>query len=122
MATEATGYAGNPDVQASNLDRLAAQSINLTHAVAGCSVCCPSRASLVTGQYPLTPGVFVNDVHLADDAQSIGKAFHSGVCTAYIVKSYVDGRKSAFCQEHSSNRTNIVITASRWIAQSAKDS
>ncbi len=100
---QATGYAGNPDVQTPNLDRFAAESLNLTHAVAGCSVCCPSRASLLTGQYPLTHGVFVNDVHLADDAQAIGKAFQSaGYDTAYIGKWHVDGRgRSAYIPPES---------------------
>ena len=35
---EATGYAGNPDVRTPHLDALAAQSVNFTTAVSGCSV------------------------------------------------------------------------------------
>ena len=59
-----TGYAGNAQVQTPHLDRFAAESVNATHAVSGCSVCSPARASLLTGQYPLTHGIFVNDVCL----------------------------------------------------------
>ncbi len=88
-----TGYAGNRQVRTPHLDSLAAQSINFTHAVAGIPVCCPARACLLTGQHALTHGVFVNDVHLADDAVSMAKLFKAtGYDTAYVGKWHVDGR------------------------------
>ena len=88
-----TGYAGNSQVKTPHLDSLAAQSINFTHAVAGIPVCCPARACLLTGQHALTHGVFVNDVHLADDAVSMAKLFKAvGYDTAYVGKWHVDGR------------------------------
>ncbi len=88
-----TGYAGNSQVETPHLDSLAAQSINFTHAVAGIPVCCPARACLLTGQHALTHGVFVNDVHLADDAVSMAKLFKAvGYDTAYVGKWHVDGR------------------------------
>lgn len=92
------GYAGNPDVKTPHIDQLASQSLNLTHAVAGISVCCPGRACLLTGQYPLTHGVFVNDVHLSNKAVSIAQAFASqGYDTGYIGKWHVDGQgRSAY--------------------------
>ena len=87
------GYAGNHQVKTPHLDSLAAQSINFTHAVAGIPVCCPARACLLTGQHALTHGVFVNDVHLADDAVSMAKLFSAvGYDTAYVGKWHVDGR------------------------------
>ncbi|MDE0143137.1 MAG: sulfatase [Caldilineaceae bacterium] len=88
-----TGYAGNKQVRTPHLDSLAAQSINFTHAVAGIPVCCPARASLLTGQHALTHGVFLNDVHLADDAVSMAKLYKAaGYDTAYVGKWHVDGR------------------------------
>ena len=88
-----TGFAGNRQVRTPHLDGLAAQSINFTHAVAGIPVCCPARASLLTGQHALTHGVFLNDVHLADDAVSMAKLFRAaGYDTAYVGKWHVDGR------------------------------
>ncbi len=88
-----TGYAGNRQVRTPHLDSLAAQSINFTHAVAGIPVCCPARACLLTGQHALTHGVFVNDVHLADDAVSMAKLYKAaGYDTAYVGKWHVDGR------------------------------
>ncbi len=89
---QATGYAGNPNVHTPNLDNLAEESINFTHAVSGCSVCCPYRASLLSGQRPLTHGVFVNDVPLNPCTQSIAKVFaRAGYSTGYIGKWHVDG-------------------------------
>ncbi len=90
---QATGYAGDPNVRTPNLDRLAAESVNAVNAVSGCPVCTPYRASLLTGQYPLTHGAFVNDVHLGEGAVSLAQAFaRGGYDTAYIGKWHVDGR------------------------------
>jgi arylsulfatase A-like enzyme len=89
---QAFGYTGNTCVQTPHIDRFASQSLNLTHAVSGCSVCCPARATLLTGQYPLTHGVFVNDVHLSDRATGIAQAFKgAGYDTGYVGKWHVDG-------------------------------
>jgi arylsulfatase A-like enzyme len=55
-------------------------------------VCCPYRACLLTGQYPLTHGVFVNDVPLRPNGTTIAEAFvGSGYDTAYIGKWHVEG-------------------------------
>ncbi|MAE62137.1 MAG: sulfatase [Planctomycetaceae bacterium] len=90
---QATGYAGDPNVETPHIDELARQSVNFTHAVAGCPVCSPARASLLTGQRPLTHGVFVNDVSLSADTVSMGHAFGgAGYDTAYIGKWHVGGR------------------------------
>jgi len=90
---QAFGYAGNPDVQTQAIDRLAGRSVNFTNAVSGCPVCSPYRASLITGQYPLTHGVFLNDVHLEHRVPSIADVFKlGGYSTAYIGKWHLDGR------------------------------
>jgi len=89
---QATGYSGNQNVKTPNLDILAAESINFTHALAGSPVCSPYRASLLTGQRPLTHGVFVNDVYLQPRSTTIAEEFSSsGYDTAYIGKWHIDG-------------------------------
>ena len=89
----ATGYAGDPNAKTPNLDMLAQESINLTNAVSGCPVCSPYRGSLMTGQYPLGHGVFLNDVQLNPDAVAIAKVYkQAGYETAYIGKWHLDGR------------------------------
>ena len=98
---QATGYAGNKDVRTPNLDRLAKQSVNFSNAVSGCSVCSPYRASLLTGQYWLTHGIFYNDKPLNPDAVTIGKVYRrAGYKTGYIGKWHIDGHgRSAFIPE-----------------------
>jgi arylsulfatase A-like enzyme len=89
---QATGYAGDPNVITPVMDRLAEESLNFTTAVSCAPVCSPYRGSLLTGQYPLTHGVFVNDVNLNHNAVTLADAYsQSGYDTAYIGKWHVDG-------------------------------
>src|SRR5262245_11777387 len=48
---------GNPYVRTPNLDRLAAEGVRFTRAYAACPVCSPTRASIMTGRYPVRTGV-----------------------------------------------------------------
>lgn len=97
---QASGYAGDPNLKGRtpHLDRLAAESTNFTHAVSCCPVCTPYRASLLTGQYPLRNGLFLNDVCLGTRATSLAQAFaRAGYDTAYIGKWHLDGHgRSAY--------------------------
>jgi arylsulfatase A-like enzyme len=95
---QATGYAGDPNVRTPVMDRLAKRSINFTTAVSAVPVCCPYRACLLTGQYPLSHGVFVNDVNLAHRSVTLADAFsQAGYDTAYIGKWHLDGHgRSSF--------------------------
>lgn len=43
---------GNTFLQTPNLDRLAREGMKFTQAYAACTVCSPTRASLLTGKYP----------------------------------------------------------------------
>ncbi|MDX1683457.1 MAG: sulfatase-like hydrolase/transferase, partial [Phycisphaeraceae bacterium] len=86
------GFAGNDQVITPHMDRLAAESRTFENAVSGCPVCTPYRGTLMTGQYPVRHGLFVNDVCLSDDATSIAEAFtDGGYQTAYIGKWHIDG-------------------------------
>jgi len=95
---QATGYAGDPNVLTPNIDRLAGESLNLRNAVSTCPLCTAYRGSLLTGQYPLSHGLFVNDVPLNPEATGMGKIFSAhGYDTAYIGKWHVDGQgRSAY--------------------------
>lgn len=86
------GYAGNKDVKTPNIDNLAAQSINFKNAVTTAPVCSPSRASMLTGTFPTTHGVFMNDARLSPTAVTMGETFqNAGYKTGYIGKWHVDG-------------------------------
>jgi len=48
---------GNRHFQTPNIDRLASQGALFTNAYAACPVCSPTRASILTGRYPVRTGV-----------------------------------------------------------------
>lgn len=95
---QAFGFAGDPNIQTPHLDALQRESIDCIKTVSGVPVCCPARASIFTGQRPLTHGVFMNDVSLDPGAVTIAKVLkQSGYDTGYIGKWHVDGHgRSAF--------------------------
>ncbi len=101
LRTQDLGYNGNTDVLSPHIDKLAGESVNLYNTVSGTPVCSPYRGSLLTGQYPLTHGVFVNDVLLDPEAASLPKIFNAaGYETAYIGKWHLDGHgRSTFIPE-----------------------
>jgi arylsulfatase A-like enzyme len=89
---QALGFAGDANVRTPHLDRLAGECLNFSGAISGAPVCCPARASLLTGQYPDQHGVFMNDVCLNNGATSLAQASAAaGYDTAYIGKWHLDG-------------------------------
>jgi len=95
---QAFGYAGDPNVKTPHLDALEQESVNFTHAISSLPVCCPTRASLLTGQRALTHGVFMNDVPLAPDSVTFAKILRAqGYDTGYVGKWHLNGDgRSAF--------------------------
>ncbi len=86
------GYAGDTNAHTPAFDRLAAESVNFAEAVSGTPVCCPYRGSLMTGQYPLTNGLYINDVPLQSKGKTLGEAFAgAGYRTGYIGKWHIYG-------------------------------
>lgn len=51
------GVQGAPDMRTPAIDRLFGEGVRLTNFYANCTVCSPSRASLLTGRYPDAVGV-----------------------------------------------------------------
>jgi arylsulfatase A-like enzyme len=95
---QAFGFAGDPNVQTPHLDQFEKQCVNFTQAVSGCPVCSPTRASLLTGQRPLTHGIFLNDVPLNPEAVTFAKVLQrAGYDTGCIGKWHIDGHgRTAF--------------------------
>jgi uncharacterized sulfatase len=55
------GFMGHPHVKTPHLDRLASESLTFTRGYVPSSLCCPSLASIITGQYPHQHKVVSND-------------------------------------------------------------
>ena len=89
---QATGYAGDPNVKTPHLDAMAARSIHFENAVSVCPVCKPYRASLMTGKYPLSTGMFMNGLYLPSQELCMAEIFkEAGYDTGYIGKWHLDG-------------------------------
>lgn len=89
---QALGYTGNWQAKTPHLDKLATEAVNFSTTISTCSVCTPARASIITGQYPLSHGLFHNDKPLSNDALSIAEVYkEQGYQTAYIGKWHLNG-------------------------------
>ncbi len=88
----ATGYAGDPNVRTPRLDRMARRSLMFRNAVSVCPICTPYRAALLTGRYPTSTGMFLNDLYLPSRELTLAEVFRGeGYDTAYIGKWHLDG-------------------------------
>lgn len=96
MRGQSTGYAGDPNIQTPYLDKLSEESLNFVNASSTCPICTPYRGSLLTGQYPLTHGLFMNDLCLPDNGHSLGQELLAAdYDTAWIGKWHLDGHGRA---------------------------
>ncbi|TWU64684.1 sulfatase [Crateriforma conspicua] len=87
---------GSPAVRTPNLDRLAEQGRKFTHFYAASAVCSPTRASVLTGRYPLRFGItkHFNDVNrwLPESATTIAELLSdAGYHTAHVGKWHLGG-------------------------------
>lgn len=90
--TQSLGYAGNPDIKTPNLDAFAKESVNFINAVSVTPVCTPHRAALLTGRFPTTTGMIVNDIYLPSEELTMAEIYKdAGYNTAYYGKWHLDG-------------------------------
>ncbi|MFD0677425.1 MULTISPECIES: sulfatase family protein [unclassified Paenibacillus] len=89
---QALSCMGDPNVNTPNIDRLAAEGFQFTHALSGTPWCTPFRGSLMTGRYPHRSGVPANHYSLPMDAGTIARSFRDNhYRTCYIGKWHLDG-------------------------------
>lgn len=87
---------GSPAVKTPNLDRLAKEGIKFTRFYAGSAVCSPTRASVLTGRYPLRFNItrHFNDrnVWLPESATTVAELLRdAGYNTAHVGKWHLGG-------------------------------
>ena len=61
------GFMGHPHIKTPNLDKLAAQSLTFRRGYVTSSLCCPSLATILTGQYPHQHRITSNDPPITKD-------------------------------------------------------
>ncbi len=105
------GFAGNDQVITPHLDNLAKDAVVFPNAVSNIPVCTPARASLMTGKYPLSHGLFYNDKPLRSEEICIAEVYkENGYQTGYIGKWHINGHPKGM---HNSKGRNISIPADR---------
>lgn len=86
------GYSGDSIVKTPNLDKFAKEAVNLSNTVSVTPVCTPHRAALLTGKYPTSTGMFLNDIFLPSAELTMAEIYKTaGYKTAYIGKWHLDG-------------------------------
>jgi arylsulfatase A-like enzyme len=92
MRYDALGCNGGHVARTPVLDGLAASGIRYTRAHNQNVVCMPARATMLTGQYVRTHGVWMNGVPLPIDAPSVAAYLHdqAGYRTALIGKAHFE--------------------------------
>ncbi|MGF1449028.1 MAG: sulfatase [Opitutales bacterium] len=79
----------NPEVHTPNLDRLAAQGTRFDRAYCPDPTCTPTRASILTGQWPSQHGAWSLGTKLPESAHVVGDDFHAaGYDTGLIGKAH----------------------------------
>jgi arylsulfatase A-like enzyme len=92
MRGSAMGCMENPDVQTPNIDRLARDGVLFRRAYANEPVCCPARATLMTGKYAHAHGLIANDLRLRESEVTIAEVLRdAGYRTGFIGKWHLDG-------------------------------
>ena len=83
----ALGAQGNTEIDTPNLDRLAARGTLFDRCYVQCTVCAPSRASLMSGQYVHSHGLHANGVAIPEHVRLLPQALHeAGYDTGLVGK------------------------------------
>ena len=92
LRADMVGCNGDPNVHTPNIDALAAGGANFTRALSTNPLCCPARASMITGLYPQNCGVYGHEYRLDSSKETIADVLNRyGYHTAYIGKWHLDG-------------------------------
>ncbi|MAE20722.1 sulfatase [Candidatus Poribacteria bacterium] len=79
----------NPEIQTPNLDRLANSGTTFNRTYCPNPTCTPTRASIVTGQYPSQHGAYSLGTKLLEDRHTVGEDFlQSGYRTSLVGKAH----------------------------------
>jgi arylsulfatase A-like enzyme len=92
LRADAIGCAGNPCIKTPNIDRLSYEGVYFERAYNAYPLCCPFRASLLTGKYPHSHGLHANHHPVPLDQDFLAEILQdAGYRTGYIGKWHLDG-------------------------------
>lgn len=86
----------NSSTHTPNLDRLAAEGTNFTHAITNQPVCGPARSTLLTGRYASETGVWHNGLNMRQDLPTLATELRkAGYSANYIGKWHLAASSAA---------------------------
>ena len=92
MRADAMGCAGAKVAKTPNIDRLANEGVHFTEAYTSYPICCPFRASVLTGKYAQGHGMVQNHFPLRGDQTFLAEMLKGiGYQTGYIGKWHLEG-------------------------------
>lgn len=90
------GFAGDRRARTPNLDRFASEGVDFRQAVSCYPVCAAYRASLLTGKYPSSTGMVINELRMNPNHRTIAHALNdAGYRTDYIGKWHLWANSTA---------------------------
>ncbi|MBW1994729.1 MAG: sulfatase-like hydrolase/transferase, partial [Deltaproteobacteria bacterium] len=92
MRADTMGCAGNPVIKTPYLDRMAQEGVRFTNAFVSYPLCCPFRASFLTGKYAHANGMYANHFPIDTNQTFMAPVLkEKGYRTGYIGKWHLDG-------------------------------
>ncbi len=108
MRAQAMSHRLDSNVDTPNLDRMAIEGINFTHAVCGTPLCSPFRGSLMTGRYPHRSTVPALHSPMSTEMKTVAHAFRDhGYRTGYFGKWHLDGNRPELDLTDPAQRADI---------------
>jgi arylsulfatase A-like enzyme len=111
---DSLGVAGHPLTRTPSIDALANAGARYRRAHVQNVVCMPSRATMLTGQHPLTHGVVANGVPLDDRSPNVARLLGAaGYRTALLGKAHFDPHLDPLLR-HGENRLAAERSFGPW--------
>lgn len=92
MRYDSMGCSGNPVIRTANIDRLSQEGVHFSEAYTSFPICCPFRASMLTGKYAQKHGMIQNHFPLDGNQTFLADVLKdNGYRTGYIGKWHLEG-------------------------------
>lgn len=92
MRYDAMGCSDNPVIKTPHIDRLSREGVHFQEAYTSFPICCPFRASMLTGKYAQKHGMTQNHFPLRGDQKFLAECLRdAGYRTGYIGKWHLEG-------------------------------
>ncbi|UCD56187.1 MAG: sulfatase [Candidatus Hydrogenedentota bacterium] len=92
MRADAISCAGNPCIKTPSFDRLAYEGVRFSDAFTSFPLCSPFRASLMTGKYAHSTGIYANHYPIPLGQEFLAEIFRdAGYQAGYVGKWHLDG-------------------------------